>query len=88
MEVVGLVLLAGIFVAPIYVGYRLGQDRGSPILGLVLGLLLSWLGVLIVALLPRKGRCPWCAEPVQREAVVCPHCHRDIAGRPAPQAAR
>lgn len=28
-----------------------------------------------------RARCPECAEPVQKIAVRCPHCHAEIGGR-------
>jgi hypothetical protein len=52
LEVFGLILL---FVLPAVVGYRLGLKRRHEVMGLVLGLVLSWLGVLIVALLPKPA---------------------------------
>lgn len=48
-----LIVLAALIVAPAVIGYRLGLRRGHEVMGLVLGLILSWLGVLIVALLPK-----------------------------------
>jgi hypothetical protein len=57
MEVVGVMLLlmffAVLFVLPAVIGYRLGLARGHEVMGLVLGILFSWIGVLIVALLPK-----------------------------------
>lgn len=47
------IILLALIVAPAVVGYRLGLKRRHEVMGLVLGLVLSWLGVLIVALLPR-----------------------------------
>jgi hypothetical protein len=29
----------------------------------------------------RRPKCPECREPVQREAVRCPHCQAEIGGR-------
>jgi len=51
----GPTLIAGLtmlFVLPAVVGYRLGLQRRHEAMGLALGLLLSWIGVLIVMLLP------------------------------------
>ena len=53
--VAGLVSLV-IWIASMYFARKIAIRKGrSPWLGLVLGLLLSWIGLLIVALLPRKG---------------------------------
>jgi hypothetical protein len=84
-----LVVLLGLIVAPPVVGYRLGVPRGHEVLGLVLGLLLSWLGVLIVALLPKReqsvqataaasagggGLCSSCGSRLPADARYCASC--------------
>lgn len=46
--------------------------------------------LLFIAALPhsllledeRRRRCPFCAEKVMNEAIVCPHCQRDLAATP------
>jgi hypothetical protein len=53
-HVIVLLLLAVIVVPPPVVGYRLGLRRDHEVMGLVLGLIFWWLGVLIVALLPKR----------------------------------
>ena len=59
MEVVGLFLLCAIsavlVVLPAIIGYRLGLKHDHEVMGLLLGLVLSWLGVLIMALLPEPA---------------------------------
>jgi len=76
-------------------GQKIAKRKGYPIaVGGCLGLLLGPIGVLIVALLPRKAvaakatpppepgsderRCPHCAEIIRVEAKVCKHCGRDV----------
>lgn len=54
LELVELLLLVALFVIPPVVGYRIGLKRDHEVMGLVLGLLFSWLGVLIMALLPKR----------------------------------
>ncbi|MCL6595009.1 MAG: hypothetical protein K6V73_02200 [Firmicutes bacterium] len=89
-----LFLFAVLWVAPAAVAYHLGERRGLGLVGLLLGVFLSWLGVAVVLVLPggtdedqvRAERlaagthavCPWCRELVRTGAVVCPHCRRDL----------
>lgn len=35
-------------------GYLIGSIKERPILGLVLGLFLSWIGLLVIGLMPHK----------------------------------
>lgn len=47
----------------------------------VLGLAL-WPAAILAAVIAdnpsRRRRCRFCAERIRREAVVCPHCRRDL----------
>jgi hypothetical protein len=79
-------LLVG-WLAPIVIAALITESRGrGALVGLLLGLILSWLGVVIALLLgealeasPRvRSRlyreCPHCKERMRRDAHVCPHC--------------
>src|SRR5262245_33008671 len=83
-------LVALFWVGPIFVGHDYGKRKGRA--GWAWGLFLSWIGVIVVArLAPTQAAtrelheaeqarthrvCQFCNEPMQREASVCPHCHR------------
>jgi len=56
------------------------------LIGIVcLGPLLIAAAVGLVYLLNRpKARCPYCAERIQPEAKVCPHCGRDLTPQDEP----
>ncbi len=66
-------LLCGIVAAVI------GSRKGKPITALFIGVLLGPFGIL-AALLSKGDRkiCPFCSEPIHREATVCPRCHHDL----------
>jgi hypothetical protein len=49
-----LVLLI-VWVPPVVAGVLIGRRRGRPWLGAVLGAVLWWLGVLVIALVPARA---------------------------------
>jgi hypothetical protein len=62
----GIVVIAIFWIAPVVAAYMIGNRRGRTY-GWVWGLLLGWIGVLIVAVLPRKGVGTAWEEPAPRE---------------------
>lgn len=73
MEIAVIWLVCGIIAAVI------GARKGSGCFGFFLGILLGPLGI-IAALVTKGNRkpCPYCKELMHHDAVVCPHCHRDV----------
>ena len=86
-ELLCLWTICGIIAAYIY------QNKGRPVLyGCLVGFGLGPLGIVYAAVrstrqdkieknLLKQGKmkkCPYCGELVRPEALVCPHCHRDI----------
>lgn len=83
-----LVIVAILWVIPIFVAYSIGRPKGR--MGIAYGLLLGWVGVIILALLPPVRNaaagyrpCPFCKEQIRRDATVCPFCQRDVEAVPA-----
>ena len=76
-----------VWLLPILLGTWGGANKGRALAGFALPFLLSWLGFLFVGALrpganhvPKgKRRCPFCAETIREEAVVCGHCQRDLS---------
>ncbi len=94
MSILMILFVLILWVAPIWAAASLGKSRGRLGLGLLLGIVLGWIGVLLIAVLgqtPEAQRaallkegfpCPFCQEPVRNGATVCPHCQRDLPPTP------
>lgn len=74
-----LVLIVLLWVVPFCVCLEQGRAKARPE-GYAYGIMLGWVGVLVLALLPAKGpgrgqrECPYCKEGMRVDATVCPHC--------------
>lgn len=76
-------------VGAVWVSVHLGHKKDMTLLGWIAGLMLGWIGVIIMVVIPpspesqhrealRRGvACPYCHEPLRPGASVCPHCGRD-----------
>ena len=93
----GMAVFAGVGWAVIgaIVGYVAAERRGfSPAVGVLGGLLLGLLSPLMflcnsAAGSPACVKCPYCAEWVKGEALICRFCQRPLRpARPAPAAPR
>jgi hypothetical protein len=87
MEVAWLaVAVLSLIVTSAILGYK-GQRSW---LAVALSLALGPVGIVAALMVPDKRpvaapqwkRCPFCAETIRREAMVCKHCGRDLAHRP------
>ena len=63
-------------------GYAIGEGKGRPAQGLMLGGLLGIFGLIILLCLSSVEKdtmtCPYCREKVNREALVCRHCRSKL----------
>ncbi len=60
-------------------GGMIGAQKGEPVVGFILGLLIGPLGELVVLRSSGKGKtCPYCKEMVKRGATICKHCRQPI----------
>ena len=72
-----------LWIVPIFVAVSQGRDKNR--MGFAYGFL-GWVGVIILALLPPLdvppdpmiGECPYCKEEIRLDAMVCPHCQREV----------
>lgn len=63
----------------VVIGMLAASNRGFSIIGgLIGGALLGPLAILMFLCSSGKRSCPFCAEQIQRKAIICPHCHREL----------
>ncbi|VTR96062.1 unnamed protein product [Gemmata massiliana] len=74
-------------ILPAFLGFRMGRVRAiGPRVGFLLGLVLNYLGLLILLLYPETGepeqdtgrRCPHCDELIRSAARLCKHCRQPV----------
>ena len=60
--------------------YHLAKNkRKNAGLAFLVGCLLGIFAILYYALCGRGGvKCPYCKELIDKDAKVCPHCHKDL----------
>src|SRR5674476_873099 len=84
------VLAVALSFIPAIVAARMATNRGrSGIVGALLGLVVGWIGVVIVLLrgtadsdvrrsdTQAHRECPFCEEQMRCDASICPHCQKE-----------
>jgi hypothetical protein len=62
------------------IGAALGKTKGRIGAGMFLSALLGPIGWLVILIGPDyRRKCPFCAETIKPEAIVCPHCQREVS---------
>jgi hypothetical protein len=72
------------------IGLGAGMKRGFNLFGSFFGgalagpfaILMFWMDGLVSSS-ERRVPCPFCAEFIRPQAIVCMHCHRDLPQQPA-----
>lgn len=75
MEFLALIWLVSWIATIIIAAQRGGFNQGC--LAIITGALFGPIA-LLVALSYKAHTCPYCKERIQKEAIVCPHCQREI----------
>lgn len=72
-----------IWIVSIIIGVMVGSKKGEGCISLIMCVLLGpfWLPVVFFSK-GNKTKCIYCQELVDKKAIVCPHCQKDI-GPPA-----
>jgi hypothetical protein len=61
-------------------GAIVGKARGRVGAGMFLSALLGPIGWLVILIGPDyRRKCPFCAETIKPEAIICPHCQREVS---------
>jgi len=75
-----------------FIGMGIGKSKGKGGAGFALGLFLGPIGIIIIAVMKEdtvavesaaiasggSRKCPYCAELVKAEALICKHCGKEL----------
>jgi len=69
-----------IWIVSIIIGVSVGSKKGEGCISLFFCVLLGpfWLPVVFLSKGNRK-KCHFCKELIHKEAIVCPHCQKDLS---------
>lgn len=72
-------ILIGIWVVSIVAGTMIGAKKGEGIISFILCCLFGplWL-IVVIASTGNKIKCIYCQEYIDKKAIICPHCRKDV----------
>lgn len=76
-------ILFVVFFIPVWTA-NVAKNKGRNwLVWLIIGFILNIIGLIIAYIIPvqvggKYGKCPKCAEPVLKEAMVCKHCGAEL----------
>lgn len=73
-------ILGLIWLVSIIIGVSVGSSKGEGCISLMMTILLGpfWLPIIFISKGNRK-QCPYCREYIDKKAIVCSHCQRDLS---------
>ena len=63
-----------IWIVSIILSTVIGNNKGKSGTGLLLGILLGWIGLIIMIFISAGKQCPECKKTVHKQATICSFC--------------
>ena len=84
--------LVFVWIVCAFIGAAIGGAKNRAGTGFLLGLVLGFIGVIIIAVMPGEKKaivvqsprvlCPYCRSHIDPQAVICPQCRSSLSGPP------
>lgn len=77
-EAIGLVVAIIVAIICGIIGAAAGSRRGAGGIGFLVGFFLGPIGLIVMFMIGLGKKCPFCRKKIHNEAIVCPHCQRNV----------